>query len=349
MKRYAIPGVFVGRSLTGVTRYSWEIIDQLDQLIEGKDITVDFVIPVGVQIEKKYKNIRIIHYGKNVKFFWLNISFLNYLRKEHATGIHLGVNVPWLKPDIVCIYDVNSIANPQFFSKYHYVKTKLEKKLAVKRGKQVFTISKFSADEIEKYIGGKAESFPVVPCAWQHMAAIRVTGDSKEKFGVEKGTYFFSMSSVAPTKNFKWVIEAAKQNRNHIFIIAGGTDPKTFGRSSLENEAPNVKYVGRVSDEDAKLLMRDCKAFLFPSYYEGFGIPPMEALACGAPEVVVSDIPVMHEVCGDAAHYIDPFDYSDIDMEKIMGSKVAPSKKVLDKYSWKDSAQELLKILEAVS
>lgn len=349
MKRYAIPGVFVGRTLTGVTRYSWEIIEQLDKLIEGKNIAVDFVIPVGVHIERKYKNIRIIHYGKNIKFFWLNISFLNYLRKEHAIGIHLGVNVPWLKPDIVCIYDVNSIANPQFFSKYHYIKTKLEKKLAVKRGRKVFTISKFSADEIEKHIGGKAEDFPVVPCAWQHMAAIQTTGDSKEKFGVEKGTYFFSMSSVAPTKNFKWVIEAAKQNRSITFIIAGGTDPKTFGISSLEDEVPNVKYVGRVSDEEAKLLMRDCKAFLFPSYYEGFGIPPMEALACGAPEVVVSDIPVMHEVCGESAHYIDPFDYSDIDMEKIMGKKVAPSEEVLNKYSWKDSAQRLLSILEMVS
>lgn len=346
MKRYAIAGVFVGRSLTGVTRYSWEIIEQLDHLIEGKDIAIDFVVPVGIPISQKYKNIKIVHYGKNVKFVWLNVSFLRYLRKTHSIGFHLGVNVPWLRPDIVCIYDVNSIANPQFFSKYHYIKTKLEKKLAVKRGRKVFTISQFSANEIEKYIGGKAEDFPIVPCAWQHMDEIQVTGDSEEKYGVEKGSYFFSMSSVAPTKNFKWVIEAAKQNKEHVFIIAGGTDPKTFGINSLEVEVPNVKYVGRVSDEDAKLLMRDCKAFLFPSYYEGFGIPPMEALACGAPEVVVSDIPVMHEVCGGSAHYIDPFDYKNVDMEEIMKDKTDVPSKVLKKYSWRDSANRILKILE---
>lgn len=346
MKRYAIAGVFVGRSLTGVTRYSWEIIEQLDHLIEGKDIAIDFVVPVGVQIKQKYKNIKVVHYGKDIKFLWLNLSFLRYLRKTNSVGIHLGVNVPWMKPDIVCIYDVNSIANPQFFSKYHYIKTKLEKKLAVKRGRKVFTISHFSADEIEKYIGGKAEDFAVVPCAWQHMEEIQVTGDSKEKFGVEKGNYFFSMSSVAPTKNFKWVIEAAKQNKDQQFIIAGGTDPKTFGISSLEEEVPNVKYVGRVSDEDAKLLMRDCKAFLFPSYYEGFGIPPMEALACGAPEVVVSDIPVMHEVCGTSAHYIDPFNYSDINMEAIMAQRVTAPELVLERYSWEKSAQKLNNILE---
>lgn len=349
MKKYSIAGVFVSRSLTGVTRYSWEIIEQLDHLIEGKDIEIDFVVPIGVQVKQKYRNIKIVHYGKDIKFFWLNVSFLRYLRKKQSIGIHLGVNVPWLKPDIVCIYDVNSIANPQFFSKYHYIKTKLEKRLAVRKGRKVFTISKFSADEIEKYVGGKSEDFPVVPCAWQHMEQIEVTGDSMSKFGVEKGSYFFSISSVAPTKNFRWVLEAAKQNKEHIFIIAGGTDPKTFGISSLEEEVPNVRYVGRVSDEDAKLLMRDCKAFLFPSYYEGFGIPPMEAFACGAPDVVVSDITVMHEVCGTSAHYIDPFNYQDIDMTRIMAEAVTRPEVVLEKYSWKNSAQKLLSILETVS
>lgn len=345
MKRYSIAGTFVGRSLTGVTRYSWELMDQLDSLIEDKEIEIDLVVPVGVKVEKTYRNIKVIYYGKNIKFFWLNVSFLNYLRKNTSIGLHLGVNVPWLRPDIVCIYDVNSIANPQFFSKYHYVKTMLEKKIAVKKGIKVFTISNFSANEIAKYIGGKAEDFPVVSCGWQHMDKIAVDGDSKSKFGVEKGSYFFSMSSIAPTKNFKWVLEAAKQNKDHLFIIAGGTDPKSFGISSLEEEVPNVKYVGRVSDENAKLLMRDCRAFIFPSYYEGFGIPPMEAFACGAPEVIVSDIPVMHEVCGASVHYIDPFNYQDIDMEKIMRSKTGCPEEVLNKYSWKSSAKALLEIL----
>lgn len=348
MKRYSIAGVFVGRTLTGVSRYSWEIIAQLDRLIADTDIIIDFVVPIGVQVNQIYKNIKIVHYGRNTKFLWLNVSFLRYLKKNHSTGIHLGVNVPWFKPDIVCIHDVNAIANPQFFSRYHYFKTNLEKKLAVRKGKKVFTVSKFSADEIAKYVGGKAEDFPVVPCAWQHIERIKAEGDSKSKFGVEKGSYFFSMSSVAPTKNFKWVIEAAKQNKDHTFIIAGGTDPKTFGINSLEENVPNVRYVGRVSDEDAKLLMRDCRAFLFPSYYEGFGIPPMEALACGAPEVVVSDIPVMHEVYGASVHYIDPFDYQDIDMEKIMLKKVSPSALVLQKFSWKDSAQRLFKVLQTI-
>ena len=348
MKKYAIAGVFAERTLTGVTRYAWEIMGQLDTLIKEKNIEIELVVPEGVKVKEKYNNIKIVHYGKKKKFFWLNCSFVDYVKNNNAVGIHLGVNVPWIRPDIVCIYDVNSIANPNFFSKYHYIKTKLEKKLAVKKGKQVFTISKFSAEEIEKYIGGKSKNYPIIPCGWQHMDRITVKGDSKSKFGVEVGSYFFSMSSIAPTKNFKWVIEAAKQNKNQFFIIAGGTDPKSFGINSLEEEVPNVKYVGRVSDEDAKLLMRDCKAVIFPSYYEGFGIPPMEAFACGAPEVIVSDIPVMHEVCGTSAHYINPFDYENIDLSTIMKHETDAPDQVLSKYSWRDSAQKLLNVLETV-
>lgn len=348
MKKYAIAGVFVERTLTGVTRYAWEIMAQIDTLVEGKQLEIELVVPEGVDVQKNYKNIKIVQYGKNKKLLWLNYSFVSYIKKQNAVGIHLGVNVPWIRPDIVCIYDVNSIANPRFFSKYHYIKTKFEKEIAVKKGKKVFTISKFSANEIVKYIGGKSEDYPIIPCGWQHMERITVEGDSNRKYGIEKGSYYFSMSSIAPTKNFKWVIEAAKQNKNQTFIIAGGTDLKSFGINSLEEEVPNVKYVGRVSDEDAKLLMRDCKAFIFPSYYEGFGIPPMEAFACGAPEVIVSDIPVMHEVCGDSAHYIDPFNYQEIHLDEIMKEKTSSGMLVLKKYSWRESAESLLSFLEKI-
>ena len=346
MKKYAIPGVFAERSLTGVTRYCWEIMEQLDLVLDPEEISLELVLPQGVDIHKSYRNIKTVHYGKKRKFFWLNNTFLRYLKKTGARGLNLGVNVPWRRPDIVCIYDVNSIANPGYFSRYHVIKTKLEKKLAVRRAEKVFTISRFSAGEISEYLGGSPEDYPVVPCGWQHMDRITPSGDSEEKYGLKKGGYFFSLSSMAPTKNFRWVLEAAKKNPKHTFVIAGGTDPRSFGISSLEEEVGNVRYVGRVSDEDAKLLMRDCRAFIFPSYYEGFGIPPVEAFACGAGDVVVSDVPVMHEVCGESAHYIDPFDYDNIDMKKILAQKTEPAKAVLDKYSWKKSAEILYRLLE---
>ena len=346
MKKYSIGGVFVKRTLVGVVRYCWELIAELDNAVEGHDIQLELVVPKGVKVPYKYKNIKVVHYGKDIKFFWYNVILPWYLKRNHSVGIHLAVNVPWIKPDIVCIHDINSTVNPQLFSRYHVFKTTLEKKIAVKRAKKLLAVSHFSASEIARYFKYPESKITVVPNAWQHMERLETKGDSESLYGVKKGTYYFSMSSIAPTKNFKWIMEAAKQNPDDMFLIAGGIDPKTFGVSSLEDESPNVKYVGRVSDEEAKILMRDCKAFLFPSFYEGFGIPPLEALACGAPRIVVSDIPVMREVYGDTANYIDPSDYDNIDLKKTMSEPVAPPEKVLEKYSWRKSADILVDVLD---
>ena len=344
MKKYVIGGIFVERSLTGVARYCWELIRELDILIDNKDICVQLLVPNGVDVDYNFKNIEVVNYAKSRKFFWYNISLPLYILKNKAVGIHLAVQIPWIKPDIVCIHDVNTNVNPQFFSKYHVIKTKFEKWLAVKFARKIIAVSEFSKHEINKYIGERPDTV-VVYNAWQHMKNIDLIGTSSTLFGVSRGEYFFSMSSIAPTKNFKWIIEAAKQNPNEKFIIAGGIDPKTFGVNGLNDEIDNVKYIGRITDEEAKVLMRDCKAFIFPSFYEGFGIPPLEALACGAPHIIVSDIPVMHEVYGDSAHYINPYDYRQIDLNRIINSNISDSSNTLEKYSWKKSAQVLLDLL----
>ena len=100
----------------------------------------------------------------------------------------------------------------------------------------------------------------------------------------------------------------------------------------------NMRLLGYVSDEEAKTLMRDCRAFLFPSFCEGFGMPPLEALSAGARAIVVSDIPVMHELFENGAYYINPTD-SQIDLAAINQISDQTRKFVLDKYSWSKTAR----------
>ncbi len=107
----------------------------------------------------------------------------------------------------------------------------------------------------------------------------------------------------------------------------------------------NGKKLGYVSDEEAKTMMRDCKAFLFPTFYEGFGIPPLEAMSVGAKNIYVSDTAVMHEIFGDSVHYINPYKYNDIFDDDAADSEEC-IRKVLLKYSWKKSAILLRKIVE---
>ena len=104
-----------------------------------------------------------------------------------------------------------------------------------------------------------------------------------------------------------------------------------------------MKLLGYVSDKEDKTLMRDCKAFLFPSFYEGFGIPPLEAISAGTKQVIVSDTEVMHEIFGDNVVYINPNNY-EVSLGEEMTSEI-DREKILKRYSWAASAMEMKDLL----
>nr|MCR5404394.1 glycosyltransferase [Butyrivibrio sp.] len=102
---------------------------------------------------------------------------------------------------------------------------------------------------------------------------------------------------------------------------------------------------GYLSDSYVKTLMKYCKAFIQPSLSEGFGIPPLEALSVGA-EIIVSNATCLPEIYGNTAHYIDPLDYDNIDLEAILSTPVEKPDAILEKFSWDHAAQSLASIVE---
>lgn len=177
----------------------------------------------------------------------------------------------------------------------------------------------------------------MIPNAWQHFERTGFDENTLTKYGLEKEKYYFSMSSFEPNKNFKWVAETAKRNPDIKFAVSGAINEKVFADGLGFERPENMLLLGYVSDAEAKMLMRDCAGFLFPTYYEGFGIPPLEALSAGAKRIVVADIPVMHEVFEDEVYYIDPDKY-DYDLSQVPECK---SDKALYEYSWEKSARKL--------
>lgn len=130
-----------------------------------------------------------------------------------------------------------------------------------------------------------------------------------------------------------------KNNPEYIFAISGGGNLKNVAESSGFSGLPNVYFLGYVSDNEAKCLIKNCRAFIFPSLYEGFGLPPLEAMGIGCKNIIVSDIEVMHEIYGDKVNYIDPenFDGS-INFSEFRANSYD---EILNKYSWEKSAQLL--------
>ena len=218
--------------------------------------------------------------------------------------------------------------------------------LLTRRANTVITVSEFSKREIEKYYPAANGKIRVVPNAWQHMERVQADPTALERSGLEPGTYFFAMSSLAPNKNLKWIVETARLNPSETFAVAGGLNPKVFGEYDIP-EAENVKYLGYVTDEEAKALMANCRCFLYPTFYEGFGIPPMEAMASGVPAVAVSDTEVMTEIYEDAVHYVNPNKPQD-KLARILKASVSGYEMVLNRFVWSSSAQRLYKIAKNI-
>ena len=104
--------------------------------------------------------------------------------------------------------------------------------------------------------------------------------------------------------------------------------------------------LGYVSDGEVKALMKNCKAFIFPSYYEGFGIPPLEALSCDA-KCIVSRSSCLPEIYGDTVQYIDPTD-SSTNLGELLSRPVTPCDTVLSKYTYANSAKLLLEVIRKI-
>ena len=292
---WARDGSFFAQRISGIQRYSIELLAALDAIVPAG--LVEIVVPQGVKTPA-YTNIKVVPFGTRKGLAWQQLDYPEYLKQRGAKGIATCNIIPWFGfRGIAVVHDVCYRARRDFYTSgrdrlsaaWHC----LQYRRIAQRAERIITVSEFSKSEIHKYYG---------------------------------------------------VPRAAKAKPDAVFAIAGGgslaAEAERLGLADL----PNVLYLGYVADGEAKALMAHCKAFLFPTLYEGFGIPPLEAVACGAPEIIVSDTPCMREVYGDCAAYID-LSTNPGDVSAVTPPAAAPAA-LLEKYSWDKSAAKLLEILQ---
>lgn len=341
MNEIIVNGRFLIHKVTGVERYAREILDELDKIIEPDWITL--AIPPGIKDIPIYTNIRVKRIGKLRNRLWEQISFPWYVYQRKGIALNFCNVAPLLSPGIVYIHDAKTKAVPQYYSKVFLLWSRILAFNIAKRARAVITVSEFSKTEIEKYLHIDPRRITVIPSAWNHYKRVLYDEEALARFKLKSGRYFFSLSSLEPNKNFKWIAEVAKKNPGYVFVVAGAINKSVF-REGLDFDCPaNMKLIGYVSDEEAKTLMRECRAFLFPTFYEGFGLPPMEAMGAGAKQIVVSDTAVMHEIYGNCVRYIDPNKY---DLNCEFDCYVTDAEKVLNQYTWENNAKKLKEFLK---
>lgn len=342
-KEYVIDGLFLTQKMTGTQRYACEITRELDNIAEGSKITI--LTPKSTTKFPKYKNIKIVQFGNHKGILWQQVDLARYLMENKGIGIFLNNVFPLsYKNGIIAIHDVCYKENPQFYSsirdKLSMWWHRLNYWMAAHSDMIIVTVSDFSKSKISKYYKVESNRIKVVYSSWQHINRMAESKNVFEKWpALKEKDYYFTMSSLEINKNFQWILQVALNNPSNTFVIAGGGKLKGAAARRGFSDLKNVHFLGYISDEEAKTLMTNCKAFLFPTLYEGFGLPPLEAVACGCKQIIVSDTPCMHEIYGEYATYIDVQDC------RLPKTNMYASSELLNRYSWKNSAKILYDII----
>lgn len=350
-KQIYINGRFLLQEPTGVQRYAYEMCMALHRC--GVDFTL--ICPKKGAIDRAYdiSQFKIQKYGVGASHVWeqLVLPFFFIGKHDYMLLSFTGLGSIVVSNKIMTVHDLSFLVCRQWFSRAYYYFYKPMTWLAVKTSKHLITVSEFSKSEILR----------LYPFLSEDRIHVIYNAADKEKFRPANGVaasavpYCLSVSSLDPRKNFSRLLEAFKGIKDCRLLIVGGAN-KVFAQNKELRKSENIEFLGRVSDEELIHLYQGADAFIFPSLYEGFGLPVIEAMCVGCP-VIASDIPVLREVCGEAAIYFNPNDTDDMrdkiqsymagrqQLRTVMTEK---GKENVLRFSWQVSAQKLVKLLNTI-
>ena len=349
MKKLIVNGYFLCRTSTGIERYAREIVKRLDTLVQPGEISL--IIPIDAKNIPDYMNICVIRYGKMVRHILWQMLTLQFFLLTHRqyTILEFGNTCLPFAPGIVFLHDIYCEFFPKDFSGFRDKIVRLynrwQYRLIARRAKKIVTVSYFIRNQIAENFNLNPDKISVIYSSWEHFMLIHSDYSIFDSHSsLIKGNYYFSLGSLSKRKNIKWIIDYAKKNQHSIFAVSG-ISIITGKIDELNNPLPqNIVLLGYLDDSKVKALMEHCKAFILPSYYEGFGLTPLEALACGA-QIIVANAASLPEIYGNTAHYIDPFD-TNIDLEELLSQPVDKPDTILAKYSYDKAAEQVYNIIK---
>ena len=344
--------------LSGIGIYTRNLADNF--IASGHDVFLydDKLVVTRAGFVQKYLNFL-------KRIFQENTLLLQWLRQNRAMVYHVprntGVPIFSTLPVIVTIHDII----PHVFPK-NYLSNILERlyyeiaiRVSIKRSKKIITISEFSKQELIKHYGVKPEKIAITLLAYNR--AFRKIQDSallkqvREKYNLHD-KYLLAIGGSEYRKNMQRLINVYQKHfsRAYKLIVIGGKwrDTDLPGKYASDN---NIRFLTNIPEEDLIAIYNMAEVFVFPSFYEGFGIPVLEGMACGVP-VITSKVSSMPEVGGDAAVYFDPFDENDmaekietvLNNEMLRREMIAKGLEKVKGYSWKKCAEATLQVYREV-
>ena len=344
---------FLTQPLSGMQRYAEELVAALDaRLVEDPGhlggAPVVGLLPGGVARKRDWRAIEIRRVGRLSGHAWEQVELARAARDGFL--VSLAGSGPLAHPrHVLAIHDANLFVNPQFYSRRYRLWHGLLRQRLARRARALITISAFSRGELALRCGLSENRFEIVHDSAEHILGVPSDTGVLARHGLEPMRYALCVGNQSPNKNMALAIDAftSLAPEGMRLAIAGGSSAALA--SVHAREAPWLSTLGRVSDGELRALYENAAVFIFPSVYEGFGVPPLEAMTLGCP-VVSSDSSAMPEVLGDDAFF---FRMGDVEacaarIREVLALDAAGRHKVAEvgraragRYSWDGSARRI--------
>ncbi len=344
---------FLSEPVTGLQRWGREILRALDAMVEDGRIPRErwqFVLltptpPAADAPAFRHHQLRLG--GVLRSHLWEQLELP--LRARGGPLLNFKNTAPIRRRrQAVVIHDLQVYARPEthtrgFRAVYRFILPR-----AARRARVLLAVSRSTAAEIEKYFGLPRTAITVTGGGHEHVLEVPADARLLERHGLRRGGYLLAVSSLNPNKNFAAILRALEIARIRVpLAIAGAANPRVFAGVGA-GLPPGAVTLGRVNDGELRALYENALGFVYPSFYEGWGLPPGEAMALGCP-VVASITTSLPEVCGEAAIYCDPADDASIARALQRLVEDAPLRQKLAelgrtqaaKHTWRGAAERL--------
>ena len=354
-----INGRFLTQRMTGVQRYAHEMLRALDGILAaraaGSAIKADLLVPQEApESLPSLRAIGIRRVGRLHGHPWEQLELPRFSQ---------GILLNWcntfpvaLSRQMVVLHDASVHACPEGYTMAFRAYYRGLFAVAARRATmKIATDSQFSAAELHRFAGIPCSRITVIPCGADHWRNVVPDSTILDRLALRHTPYLMAVGSENRNKNIARLVAAFGRlsPSGTRLVLAGGSNPKVFANMAA-SDADWLIRTGRLTDGELASLYSHARAFVFPSLYEGFGLPPLEAMMSGCP-VVCSREASLPEVVGEAALYCEARDVDDIALrlKQILEDSalrerlIAAGTQQVRRYTWRDSAEKMLALAQA--